>query len=263
MAAFSQLLSPWRALAAVQTIPTGWLRGRAVFGGLTAAMLFEHIKAKVEPDLPVRSLHFAFVAPATPGRVEVHAEELRAGRYVTQVQGELCQHGDCVLSVLASFGQARPSAVSIAPPEPRHFTEPVQCQPMPAFIEPGPEFAAHFDLCIATGALPFAGSRSRELGGWVRFKNAPEPVSIGHILALLDAWPPAVLPMLNAPAPASLLAWTIDFVEPLPAFCGDDWWHYLAEVVMAEDGYGIISARLRDKSGKLVASSRQTVAFFG
>ena len=265
---FDRLMPELRSASPRQQVPTGWSQGRATFGGLVAAMLYEKIAAQVEGDSSLRSLTFSFVGPVSASTVETSADVLRAGRSVTQIEGRMIQDGAVVLAALASFGAARQSAISVASETAPVFTAPEDCEPLPYIEGVVPEFTRHFDYRIAEGELPFSGSSHNHLGGWVRFGEAAEKednasVDISHLLALIDAWPPALLPMLKQPAPASSLTWTLELIEPLPQQGPGDWWQYLAEVEQAADGYGIIQAKLWDKNGKLVALTRQTVTVFG
>jgi acyl-CoA thioesterase len=103
------------------------------------------------------------------------------------------------------------------------------------------------------------------MGGWVRLRDETEAqaVSEAHLLALVDAWPPAVLPHLSAPAPGSSLTWTIEFVQPVADLTTLDWCLYRAQIEHARDGYGHVSAALWTAEGELLAISRQTVTVFG
>ncbi|WP_346837304.1 thioesterase family protein [Microbulbifer sp. SAOS-129_SWC] len=259
---FDQLLEPCRNGGDTQ-IPTSWGQGRATFGGLVAAMLYEKIAAAAGTDASLRSLTFSFVAPVASGAVTLSADVLRAGRSVTQVEGRLMQDGKPALAALAAFGSARQSGIRVDCDRAPVFKAPEDCPALPSIPGVVPEFTRHFDYRIARGQLPFSGSSDPQLGGWVRFTDSEDAaVSVPQLLALIDAWPPALLPMLGKPAPASSLTWTLELTEPLPTHGGGDWWQYLAEVEQAADGYGVISARLWDADGKLVAFSRQTVTVF-
>ncbi|SDZ97273.1 acyl-CoA thioesterase [Microbulbifer marinus] len=260
---FDQLLAEWRAHGRAQQVPTGWTQGRATFGGLVAAMLYEKMAAHVDADASLRSLTISFVGPVGSDAIDISSTTLRAGRSVTQVEGHLRQDDSVLLAGLASFGKGRESNIHVATDRAPEFTGPDECEALPYIPGVVPEFTQKFDYRIARGQLPFSGSSDNHLGGWVRFKDGSNaPVTISHLLTLIDAWPPAILPMLRAPAPASSLAWTVEFIEPLPALKADSWWQYLAEVEQAADGYGVIQARLWDADGRLVAFSRQTVTVF-
>ena len=263
---FDQLRENWHRPQSAQRIPEGWGQGRATFGGLVAAMLYEQMSSCVDAEASLRSLTFSFVAPVASGGTEVTANPLRSGRSVTQVEGRMLQDGKVVLAALASFGRRRESGIHVSGDRAPAMRAPDECPALPDLPDIIPEFTQHFDFRIAAGDLPFSGSSNNRLGGWVRFRTDEETrtaVSIAHLLALIDAWPPALLPMLKQPAPASSLTWTIEFVEPLPTRTGGDWWQYLADVEQAADGYGVIQAKLWSAEGKLVGFSRQTVTVFG
>jgi len=91
--------------------------------------------------------------------------------------------------------------------------------------------------------------------------SADDEFTTAHLITLIDAWPPAVLPLLSKPAPASSVTWSVSFMQPLPQLASD-WWLYRAEIAQAADGYGQTSAHIWDKDGVLVAISTQTVAVF-
>ncbi|WP_256625516.1 thioesterase family protein [Pseudomonas sp. LPB0260] len=94
-------------------IPQQWGQGRATFGGLLAACLFEKLKPQVAADRPVRSLLVSFVAPVAPGPMEVRVKVLRAGKAATQVQATAYQNDQACVVMLASFGGDRASAVRL------------------------------------------------------------------------------------------------------------------------------------------------------
>lgn len=260
---FDQLLGKWRASKGARKVPDGWTQGRATYGGLVAAMLYEKMAAEVDPDSSLRSLTISFVGPVAAGAIDVSATTLRAGRSVTQVEGRIYQEGSVVLAGLASFGRGRESNIRVDTDRAPEFRTPDDSEALPYIPGVVPEFTQKFDYRIARGQQPFSGSSDSHLGGWVRFRDGSrEPVTIAHLLALIDAWPPAILPMLKQPAPASSLTWTVEFIEPLPQLGADQWWQYLAEVEQAADGYGVVQARLWDAGGRLVAFTRQTVTVF-
>lgn len=243
-------------------VPEGWMQGRAAFGGLVAALVYQAIEEQAE-SAPLRSLTVSFVAPTSQGALSRRAEVLRRGRSVTQIEGRAAQGEQVVAAALASFGHARESSINVAFPSAPSFTAPEDCQAFPDIDGLTPEFARHFDYRIAQGALPYSGISDTRFGGWVRFRDCNDAVSVEHLLALIDAWPPAVLQMLNKLAPASSLTWTLELMEPLSQCRAGDWWQYLAEIEQAGDGYAVIHAKIWDADGNPVALSRQTVTVFG
>ncbi|QKX15778.1 thioesterase family protein [Microbulbifer sp. YPW1] len=258
------------------TIPGGWTQGRATFGGLAAALLYQPMEAALEAatqgaiaETPLRSMTISFVAPAAAGELDTRSRVLRAGRSAVQIEAHASQGDQIVTAALASFGKPRQSTIAVSPDAAPQFRAPDECEALPYIEGLVPEFTQHFDYRLAAGAFPFSGSSEPHLGGWIRFRESAGPVTTAHLLALIDAWPPAVLSMLKDLAAASSLTWTLEMmptahrVKAERSADSGDWWQYLAEVEQAEDGYGAIRARLWDADGRLMALSRQTVTVFG
>ena len=61
---FSQLLHAVRQNPQEMVIPSVWGQGRAGFGGLAVALVFEAMRAKVPQGRPVRSLATAVASPS-------------------------------------------------------------------------------------------------------------------------------------------------------------------------------------------------------
>lgn len=112
---FSQLLTAVRLQPQAVTIPAEWAQGRACFGGLMAALVYEAMHAKVAPDRPVRSLAITFVGPAEPGvPISFEVELLRDGKAVSSLLGRAVQNGQVVTLVQGSFGAGRDSVVQVS-----------------------------------------------------------------------------------------------------------------------------------------------------
>lgn len=260
---FDQLLSEVRTGNPVE-IPDTWGQGRASFGGLVAGLAFERMASLVAPGRAMRSMQVSFVGPVEPGvPADFDAEILREGKAVSQVQGRIFQNGEPRLVCLASFGGDRESAIAVDP-EPAPEAKPVdQCQGLPYIKGMTPEFTQHVEMRWAFGNFPFSGKGGREMGGWMQFRETPESFTDAHIVALVDAWPPAVLPHLKARVPASSLSWALDIVHPRPKLEPGDWLLYRATIDQAGAGYGHTQAGIWTSRGELVALSRQTVTVFG
>lgn len=262
---FSQAMSAIRETTShTENIPENWGQGRATFGGMVVAIMFGKIAPRVAQGRPVRSVMVSFVAPVAPGDMEIDVQVLREGKAATQIQATAYQNGQACAVVLACFGGDRQSAVNLKPGKAPAFTEPEGVQAFPFIPGLTPDFTQFFDYRYTVGTMPFMGSEQAEMGGWIRLREtAEQTATVATILALIDAWPPAVLSMLKAPAAGSSLTWTISFVG-VPEDCGgNDWWQYLANIQNSANGYSYIDASLWDKHGKLVALSRQTVSVFG
>ena len=263
---FSELLQTVRDNPQAVVIPAAWGQGRASFGGLLAALVYEAMQAQVPRDRPLRSLAITFVGPAVAEvPVSFQAEVLREGKAVSQVLGRALQDGQVVTLVQGSFGAARQSGIEVAATPAPRFKPVEECPELPYVRNVTPEFTRFLAMRWGIGGMPFSNNPSREMGGWVRLRDTPaaEPIGNAHLLALVDAWPPALLSHLRSPAPGSSLTWTIEFIQPAAQLSTDDWCLYRAQIEQARDGYGHIAAALWSADGSLLAISRQTVTVFG
>lgn len=258
---FDQLLEA--AAGGDVLLPEDWGQGRATFGGLLGALANQAMRACLTDDRPLRSLNVAFVGPAAPGAtVQIRAEVLRQGKSVTQVESRIVQNGETVLVALGSYGHGRDSSVQVPGREAPTAPAPEKAPELPWIEGVTPAFTRHIAMHFGLGGFPFTGSKSREMGGWMRFREAPAQMSESHLIALADAWPPAVLPQLKKPAPASSLSWTLQIVEPAPQLAPDDWLLYQASIDQARAGYGQTHAGIWTREGQLLALSHQTVTVF-
>lgn len=241
-------------------VPAHWGQGRAVFGGMAAALAMSHLQGAIAADIPLRSVSVSFVAPLNSGEAVVRRRILRQGKSVVQAQVEIEQAGQVVLAALTSFGAPRPSQLSVsAVAAPAWSTAGIRLPDS----EMAPEFTRHFDYQIQQGNAPFSGGKSRTLGGAIRFRGEfSETVGVPELLALVDAWPPVSLGLMSGPAPASSLTWTLELLPQAGTFSGSEWWSYLANIEHGADGYHHIEAKCWAPDGSLIAISRQTVTVF-
>ncbi|MFA0928637.1 thioesterase family protein [Pseudomonas syringae pv. tagetis] len=263
---FSELIDAVRHDPHAVNIPAEWSQGRACFGGLMAALTYDAMRAEVPEGRPVRSLAITFVGPAEPGvPIAFEVEILRHGKAVSQVLGRAVQNGQVMTLIQGSFGAPRQSMIAVAA-DAAPVLKPVdQCPELPFASGVMPDYLRFMDIRWALGGMPFSNTPSPAIGGHVRFRDEPYASSMNeaHILALVDTWPPAILPHLNAPAPGSSLTWTIEFIQPQPSLDTVQWCSYRAVIEHARDGYGHIAAALWGPDGELIAISRQTVTVFG
>ncbi len=253
------------------TLPTDWGQGRASFGGLIAGMMIAAMRRNVPAERALLSMSCTFAGPVLlDAPFTINTCILRDGKNAMQLEARIVQDdGKGNLNptiVLASFGAMRPSkAVLNALPAPS-VASPEALPALPFIPNVIPNFAQHVDMRWAFGALPYSGQGTHEMGGWWRWKDCvseeiePELFE-AHRVALTDAWPPAILPLINKLAPASSMTWTMQFAQPAPAF--DNAWHlYRATIAQAAHGYGLTHAEIWDAQGQLIAVSSQLVAVF-
>lgn len=240
-----------------------WSQGRAGFGGLVAAVVYQSMLKELKDDRPVRSLQISFVGPVdVDAPLELKTEVLRQGKSVSQVLGRGVQNGQTLVTIVGSFGHARDSMIHVSDPNLKFEEQADSIKSMPFIPNMTPNFTQFFDYKYCT-KLPFTGSQDTYLKGFVRFKDEALNVDNAGLLALVDAWPPAPLPMLKKLAPASSLNWTIDFIKPQPDLSAGEFCQYQADIIHAENGYGFTRAKIWNSEGELIAISQQTVTIFG
>ncbi|GAA5216953.1 thioesterase family protein [Corallincola platygyrae] len=245
------------------TLPEDWTQGRTVFGGLSAALLYVVIKNQVAAERPLRSLSTNFVGPLlTDTSFSFEVELLREGKSASQLSARIVQQGQVAVIQQACFGAERGSDITVKQTDDHQLSSPKIEQQLPFIPDVTPKFIQHIDLAIVDGAMPYTGALQSSLDGWMRFRNPPNRITDAHLICLIDAWPPAVLQMMKQLAPASTMAWNLEFIHPHQPIAPDDWFAYKAYTRQAANGYAHLEANIWDSAGELVAISRQCVTVF-
>lgn len=243
------------------TVTPDWAQGRAAFGGLLGAMAARGLSEVIAADRPIRSLILDFMAPVAPGTVDVEVRPHRAGRAISHGEVRFSQRGELVAVAVAAFGASRPSSLTVPSP-PIAPAEPPELLPSFPYVEGVfPAFTQHFDLRWVGGRFPYAGQTDASIGGWVRLHDVL-PFDAALVLALLDAWPAPVLPLMHAPAPSSTVTWMVDFLVDPASVPAGAWCRFEGRTEAAGDGYASVEGRLWAQDGRLLAVSRQTVVEF-
>lgn len=244
------------------SIDDSWAQGRSIFGGLSAALILAHVKANIDfEDKELRSANINFCAA-----IEVQTEcqlsftVLSNGKSVMQIQGQLVQHG--VIRTMATFCFGRQRASTITIDTAKHTPRDQTGISMPFLAGIAPNFIQHIDLKFSSQHLPFSGLGDGHVHGLMAFKQASASMNDTAILALIDAWPPAILPMLKTPAPASTITWNVEFIQPSDSLKPDDFLYYDCQVIQAEQGYAHTEGKIYHPNGTLLALSRQLVGVY-
>ena len=244
-------------------VEPGWGQGRATYGGLVGGLMHSAVLAQLPSPAPLRSLTVNFVAPVAPGAADARVQILRSGKSATQAMVTLEQEGAVVAAGLAAFGAARESTVSVEPSVVMPtLPEPESIEPFPYLPGQTPDFFQHVEMRLADGGFPYSGASTSHMQGWMRFREAPPVFDERHFVSLADSWPPAVIQMLDRPAPGSSMTWTLELLGDVAAE-PDAHFAYAVHTDQAGDGYAHTDARIWHPDGSLVAISRQTVSVFG
>lgn len=240
-------------------VPASWGQGRASFGGLVAALAVRPMLARVPAERWLRTLNVAFIAPLASAPAECSTEVLREGRALTSVESRITQAGSVIAIVTAAFTADRTSTALVAPPS-APVREPGQIVPYTEGLFP--RFLQHFEQRWDSTAPLVAGKPDAHILGACRFRNDARDADVCDVLALLDAWPPALVTLIKSFSAGSTVSWTVDFPSREVAGRTNDWWSYEVRAVAASGGYGQTQAWLWDPSGRAVARSTQLVAVF-
>ena len=245
-------------------VPASWAQGRTVYGGLSAGLLCDAVSQGVDVDRRLRYLKVGFLRPLEtekPFRIEM--EEVSAGRTVVVRSAQIIQDGAACVTAQANFVTRLESQIEIETFRPPAL-EPWNAEGAMTMRGPGfPAFTQFLDFHATTKGLPFQGGEVPELGGWMRFKTAPDTITKSHLVCLIDAWPPAPVSYYTRMVPLSTINWGIHFAEPLDGVRGNDFLGYLARVNFFRDGYGSSAADIWAPDGRLLAKSYQTFVIYG
>ncbi len=240
-------------------MPKGWMQGRTVYGGLSAAAATALASRSVDTARRLRTLGVHFLAPVSPGPVEGEVRLLREGKSTTFVDARLLQQGRTVVAATAVFVRPREGTACVAAPMHQNAPDAASLAELPFIEGLTPECTQHVALRWASGALPFSGAKEARFTGYCRFRVPAGDVE--GVLGLLDAWPSPSLAVLSAPAPESSVSWTAHIVHVPPEFDGWFWFEY--ETVVGDAGYHTVVGRLYGSDFRLVAWTEQLVAVFG
>jgi acyl-CoA thioesterase len=240
-------------------VPDGWQQGRGTFGGLVLATMVRAIEAvEASAERPLRALTAELCGPVVPGPVEIRVERLRAGTGVSTLSARLEQAGEVLAHAVAVLGRRRASDADFCdgPPLAPPWRE-VSPLPMPGSF--GPTFTQHFEL-RSTGPLPFGGATEAMAAGWVRPRDPGPARDAAYVVALADAWWPAIFSRLSAPRPMATVAFTIELLEGTEGLDPIAPLLHSARAIAARDGYVVELRELRGEDGRLLACNQQTFA---
>lgn len=234
-------------------VPTGGPNGGYLAAIVLRAMMAQVADAAREP----RSLTLHYLRAPRSGEVRMHVTVERTGRTLSTLTARLEQDGrPCVLAI-GAFGGPFPTAVDFAttpPPTVAPAAEIPPAEDHPAL----PPVARRLETRRAIGEPPFSGAAVPDSGGWLRLRD-PAPVDAPLLALLVDAWLPAVFPILTAPALAPTIDLTIHFRNPRAAALHPADEPLLARFTAAtsHDGYVEEDGFVWTPGGVLLAQSRQ------
>ena len=262
---FSDLLDAVRDHPLAVTIPAEWAQARASFGGLMAALAIRGDARQGAGGSPGSLVGYHLCRPGRAGRADqFDVEVLREGKAVSQVLGRATQNGQVVTLVQGSFGASRASVIAVSVS--RAANEALGRMPGVAVHQRRDagvhaphgdalehrRFAVHRTSSWLNGRL-CASARRRERRAAQRSAS----------LALVDTWPPALLPYLRKPATGQ----HVDLDHRVRSAAAR--LEYVG-LVLVSGSHRVCRRWLRSyrrrscgrRKGELIAMSRQTVTIF-
>lgn len=230
-----------------------WCQGPGIYGGLIAAAIGRSVERTL-PGRPVRTLSVQLCAPLLPAPFELHVVEERSGQFVSYGTVRVVQQGKPAVIAQVTCGIDRPVEGDLD-----HSEAPVF--PLPHTLPklgsaPGvPVFTQHFEFRFVEG-VPFSGSERAVSGGWLR-PTVPAALDTSLELAMLDAWPLAVLPTFRGPRRAASIVIQFHLFEATAA--PDAWFRVRVESQVQQGGYSEQTGKIWGPDGKLVGLSHQLV----
>ena len=237
-------------------IPAEWMQGRTSYGGLSSALALETAR-RLHPELPpLRSAAISFIGPLA-GEVSVTARVLRKGRNATWIAAEVASEAGVGLTASFVFMGPVESALHLndAPP-PAGWIAPEDALPLPP--RTGPGFIGNFEIRFG---LPRQIEPLPELCWWVRLRDRAGLDPMVEMMAIADALPPGVMPLLRA-GPVSSMTWLVNLLTPLPQ-TRDGWWLVRSAGNYAENGCSSQDMGVWNADGQPVAMGMQSIALFG
>lgn len=238
------------------SIDRGWWIERGPNGGYLAAIVLRAVLAEVDDVARrPRTMTLHYLRPPTEGPCEVAITVERAGRGLTTVSARLVQENrDCILALVA-LGIDRPGpelhdhgAPDVAPPAdlPPRAEVPVGAPDIP--------FRRRFDIQPAIGDPPLTSGPEAIGGGWIRTADH-DPVDDVLLVAITDAWPPAIFSRLDVPVGVPTIELTVHF-RGAPSG-RPDWCLVRFRTLAAVAGYLEETGEVWSADGRLLAESRQ------
>ena len=266
MSAFSTLMQTVLADGEGQyqaAITDSWLQGRTAFGGLSTALVTAAMRQQVAADRRLRALSVSFVGPAPAGQHRVILRPLREGGSVTHIQGELQCDGEVATLVAAAYGKDRASElVTAAARRPDNIRAAEHCESMPYVEGMTPAFTQHFDMRLASGALPFSGADSADFAMWLAYKDATT-MDENAMVGLADAPPMPGLNQVKGLGVGSSLSWYLEFPElSADAQHADGLWYLDYRCQAGSMGYFSNYATIYAPNGEAAMFSRQVATVF-
>ena len=238
-------------------IPDGWHINGNANGGYLLALAASHLRAMSGRSDPL-SVTGHYLAPGTPGPVQIDATVLKSGRRFSTVTGQMHRDGKPILQVTGTFGDLAQvnddfTHIAVGPPDLPPMDECVPRSP----VQGGAHVAmnARLNVRLRPGDESFMRGERKgvaEMAGWFAFAD-DRPVDTLALLLAADAFPPAVFHIDLPPGWVPTLELTVHVrgvPAPGPVRC-------IFRSQFVQGGFFNEDGEVWDSQDRLVAQSRQ------
>lgn len=200
------------------------------------------------------------MAPALVGPHSIAVEALRIGSAMSTWRATLTEAAGAPIAELVAVAGA-PRAFAASVPGPWGIAVPPR---VPSSDEvpripggpPFPLFTRHLDMRPVIG-LPLSGGPAESIG-WLGYDVATRP-SAASLLALVDGWYPASLPLLETMPPIGTVSFTAALLADPESVRPDEVVLHHSFLTSASDGYTSEHRRLWSSQGDLLVDNVQTI----
>lgn len=238
-------------------IVDGWDINGNANGGYLLALAASHMRAVGGRPDPF-SVTGHYLAPGTPGPVQIDATVVKSGRRFSTVTGQMHRDGKPIVQVIATFGDLAQANHDFThtvggPPDMPPMEECVQRSPVQGVAVVA--LNARLNVRLRPGDESFMRGERKgvaEMAGWFSFADG-RPVDTLALLLACDAFPPAVFHIDLPPGWVPTLEYTVHVravPAPGPVRC-------VFRTQFVQGGFFNEDGEVWDSQDRLVAQSRQ------
>ncbi|MFT4041556.1 MAG: thioesterase family protein [Gordonia sp. (in: high G+C Gram-positive bacteria)] len=246
--------------AFVAAIDRSWWGWSGPHGGVIAALVV-HAASTMASDSTVLAVDLRFFGQANDEEITFTPHSPKGGSRTRVVEVIVAQGSREVAHASVTLGHVGPpSLADVHDVSTEAIRAPQDCA---RFMIPTElvSLGQHIDVRPTDGPLPLSGSTDAWMRAWVS-TIAPIALDPAYLALLADCLPPAVFPVLTAPLAAPTIAFSIHFTAahldqaPKPVLVH-------TRNVSTSGGWSVDDTTLRDDSGRLLATARQSRRVLG
>lgn len=244
-------------------VPDGWQQGKGAWGGLVVGASVNAVSASErDADRRVRTISAHLYAPTPVGPAWLRVRLIRKGSSMSTWAVELSDDSRAPIaeSVVITGSQRamdldqdlRARGASRCP----QAGDWQEFDAVPVRPPLGPVFAGNLEFRVVRG-LPFSQEESGVLG-WIRFPDQGAWTA-SALLAIVDGYWPAVLPLLSAMRPMATVAFSAHLLVDPDSLAPGEPLLYESFMGAADEGFTTETRRLWSADGRLVVENLQSV----